>query len=236
MKIAILLPGQTRTYKKCYDNYLSQFENYECDVYSSTWDIQGQVRVKTYNNEFENRYFSSKPTSDVYDELHELYNFKSFEVENYDEWLESYLDNIIEFKKNHPNVNKSMLTNGIFAQYYKIKKTFDLIENPNDYDIIVKYRYDIQSEPIELVKNNNYNCGILTHETFPTDWYFYGNSSVMSIACNMIDWFSELKPYNPLEVSNGEQPTYTPEQIMGFYLKSKNINVNNLETNPKPIR
>lgn len=236
MKIAILLPGQTRTYNKCYQNFLKHFENYECDIYSSVWDIQGKVKKKNYDDKIGNKYFSDEPTSEIVEDLRMMYNFKSFEIESYDGWLESNLKHIEKFKENHPSVNRSMLTNGIFAQYYKIKKTFDMIKNPNQYDIIVKYRYDIVSDEIDLVQNNKLNCGKLTDLNFPTDWYFYGNPNVMLKACNMYEWLEELQPYNPREVSNDRQTTYTPEQILGFFVKNKNIEVNNLDTNPKCVR
>lgn len=235
MKVAILLPGLIRTYEKCFDNFRLHFKEHDCDIYSSIWNHSGNIIKKTYKNNIENFYGKKNGIKDEEDKLYKKYNFKKFEIENYDEWLSSNKESIESFLKNHPHANASMTTNGIFSQYYKIQKTYNLIENPNQYDLIVKYRYDIHSKKINFEINNLLNVGKTTDVGFPTDWYFFGKPTIISKVCNMYNFLNELKEYNPKEL-NKKSSFYTPEQILQKWIEKNNIQINNLKTNPQPIR
>jgi len=133
-RAAILVFGQPRTYKKCYqslfDNIINQ-NNHNFDIYLITWK-------KDYN-----------------EELLKYYKPKDVLLLDYDDFLKD-LDHIDKLKIGLTYNNDNMKDkNTYFVQLWQWYKAYGFIKNKN-YDYIVKTRFDIQlMKPIKI-DNNNY--------------------------------------------------------------------------------
>jgi hypothetical protein len=129
MKIAILLPGLIRNIRSnCVNTYNSIFQNHDTDVYSSIWDIRGNI-IKNKNYDSEDSYINeSKIDENLIKKVKELYKIDKIKIESFQEWIDLNNDFINTYCKNHKYASKQMTKNGIFSQYYKIIDSYNMIE------------------------------------------------------------------------------------------------------------
>ena len=163
MKIAYLLPGFVRK-KENLDTIKTFLENnnsHQIDIYSSTYNIYGAEtkepsRGYSVKNKLSQNFADNK------------FIFKKLKINNYDD----INDEISKFgkkynyliKKSNPEVweriNKSMLSvedestilRLIYGQWSMLLSTFNLIENPDNYDLIIRSRYDADVNFLKLDK------------------------------------------------------------------------------------
>ena len=203
MKIALLLTGHLRKYKECYDSlYQHILSKYDVDTYCSTWNKQEKevehTREKTFLNIIVNEnYF-------------DIYKPKKITIINIDE----YNQNKIIFKKlkrendifdidERAKYHGEYWVNRLMDQWYLVKKAFESIENPQQYDKIIRFRYDIWLENFVLIDNN--------HITIPRDESFvwdysdhmaYGNYDVMNKYCHIHNHIFKLYEKYNIDVSH----------------------------------
>lgn len=132
MKVAILISGQPRNYKRGYnelhDSYLSQ---YDCDVYFHTWDdtrfeaskfFDRSSRIYTVDEHWKN-------------DLLFLYSPVSYQFETPIRFADPKLEDPI-WKQ---GLNNSM------SMWHSIKQSFTGI--PDDYDLYIRTRFDLRYDP-----------------------------------------------------------------------------------------
>jgi hypothetical protein len=152
MKVALLLNGHIRDLNNfiIIRKFIEKNKNFDIDIYTSTYEILGiperfDSRSKEY---YEN---SQKITVEL---LNKYLKFKKIEIENFKEAKRFCLS----FAKNHKyifdsydsNYDNEFLITNMFSQWRNIYKTFSLIDFPNDYDLIVRYRYDLNAKELDL--------------------------------------------------------------------------------------
>lgn len=132
-RTAILVFGQPRTYKKCYqslfDNIIKQ-NNHNFDIYLITWK-------KDYDKE-----------------LLKYYKPKDVLLLDYDDFLKD-LEGINKLKIGLYQPSKHLYKNTYYIQLWQWYKGYEFIKNKN-YDYIVKTRFDIQIKKPIKINNNNY--------------------------------------------------------------------------------
>jgi len=150
MKIAILISGHVRNFKKNVENFHKLFISNlkECghkyDIFISTWDVDG---IKKDGNPFSTKLTKNVIDKDeLFDDLKKAYNTKHIEIENANNYkiCSKHINDI--FTK-YPNLKKKVTKQhieGVLCQVYKIKKAYELIKNVNEYDVIIKYRFDLK--------------------------------------------------------------------------------------------
>lgn len=134
MKIALLLSGEIRDYKKCYKNIFEFIGNHDCDTFIVTWDkIGGSIHSgnKTFNNQ----------NIDI-DDIKNKFKPKKIKILSKEKW-NNYTSKILNV-----NNNIHQRETGVFIQYYLWLLTFlefkkYKIENNLNYDIIIRTRPDI---------------------------------------------------------------------------------------------
>jgi len=164
-KIAILLSGHLRTALRTYKNFYKKFINnlassgYDCDVYISTWDTNTEnSSLGGVSAHLTHRELDIKVLKHI---LNDIYKPKKLEIEptpiNDYEKFARISDSL---KKKYPNLNKEIKSQkharlnspghikGVLSQLYKIKKAYELIDNPDEYDAIIKYRFDLFIEDV----------------------------------------------------------------------------------------
>lgn len=155
-RTSILVFGQPRTYKKCYqslfDNIINQ-NDHDFDIYLITWK------------------------KDYSDELLKYYKPKDILLLEYDNFLKD-LDGIDKLKigLEYQHLKKKD-KNTYFIQLWQWYKGYEFIKNKN-YDYIVKTRFDIQIKKPIKIYNNNYFIDFSKRDKFykithPLDDLFY---------------------------------------------------------------
>ena len=198
LKIAVILTGHARSYKECFPSVKAHLlDRYDVDVYVSTWNYSQSGR----NDPLE--------PIDVNDVI-ETYNPKKYHIEN---WIE-YFQNKVPI----PYVNEGACRNwmgcatapecqnkcrsleGIRDQYYIVKKGFELIENPNEYDLILRFRFDMDFFKFEIDELIDEHSIMMHRVWWEEEWnsficsdqFAYGKPQVMEKYCKLYDYFPNI--------------------------------------------
>lgn len=242
MKIAILLPGLIRTFKEksVLDSFNKSFKSHDIDVYSSIWDIKGNMHgTKSYTSTREYINQDKILDSDI-SFIKDNFNIKNLKIDSYDEWSSNNEEFLNKYDSLHPNSGYQMTKNGIFSQYYQILESYNLIPNIDEYDVIVKSRYDIKFDVINfdniLFDNQTYYTGKVTKDvSIPTDFLFFGTSSFIKKFMTIYDYMKNIEPYNPKDIHKIHH-TYTPEIMTKKFLIDNGFSFENLNFNPIRVR
>lgn len=229
MKVALLLPGLTRSAKLCYDN-LDRFllSQYDVDVYIHTWDfsnfsLDGQRSEKEIElSEVENLYKPKKMVCENY------YDKRDFLIKKYE-----------NYHKMDGTHERSM------SMFYKIEQCFNLIEG--EYDYIIRCRMDLMFnerlnldlmnpdainipsvQPRSTVRVNDYYYSIPHDSHGIIDVFSVGNYDNMKKYCNV---------YSNLDKLCLEQGfSYHPEHILKQNLDTQSTNINRFDLDYSLVR
>ena len=148
MKIAILLTGHVRNYKETvknfYKNFLSNIKNIgEYDIFLSIWNNDGFKKERTpYGCENTNITLTQEQINDIFN----TYKPKKMEVEEQDT-VSTEINakaKLIVYKYLKLEENDKSISHviAVLSQFYKTNRCYKLIDNVEDYDVIIKYRFD----------------------------------------------------------------------------------------------
>lgn len=214
MKVAVILTGHSRDYNKTFD-LLSKnvLEKYDIDLYFNTWDINQNSPDRIVNVSF--NIPDKKVDSNLLIQKYNSY-LKNHNIESWENYKKNRFPNI-EFI-DRPNdvfkTNNRAIQHGTYwverlrDQWWMIKKGWSLIENPNQYDVVFRTRFDLLISHIEFKKAKFvvpksevefYKIG-----TYWSDHMAYGEPDSMEKYCNMFDHIETLyKDYN-IDISHAE--------------------------------
>ena len=205
MKIAILLSGHTRSYKKNLVSFKQNFINnleecgHEYDVFISTWDNDGKKQESAgYHTELSNKLVS---VANLKSSLKKAYKPERIEIEANNDYLhvKQHVNKILKkypkLKNEKISYNIKLHVEGILGQLYKIKKSFMLIDDIAQYDIIVKYRFDLFSKDKVDWSNNQFIARIseglylrTKNKIMPDGTVNWGDTIVMG-PCSLMKYF-----------------------------------------------
>ena len=232
-KVAILLPGLVRTYKKTYKNFFSNIvefnkDKYEIDIYLAFWNYthqRGDLGAKEEVKKIDNK--EIKEILDIYSPKNYLI-LEDYHHKNNKEFLD-ISKNIVKTigTPNHPD-GASLIQNGLIAQTYSWYKAYSIIEG--SYDLIFKFRFDSISEEIlfDEIKYNYYNCAGPEHQYSQyglADIIFSGNQDLMYQI--MFEYHCDIASNRIGNISNN-YPNVFPEFVLKETLKKKQIPINYL--------
>jgi hypothetical protein len=208
MRVAILLTGFLRTYKETYSLLESSILNkYFCDIYSITWSKQEG------NNSVDEKYF-------------ELYkkNLKKYKIIDSEEYYKNKKvfepldrDNDV-FKTNiRAKEHGTYWANRLIDQWKLVHECFNLIENPNEYDLILRLRYDLKLYNITLNQTDNLVIPKDGGGWEFTDHMAYGNPKIMKIYCDLYNNIENLYVEDNIDITHAVD-------LPKFYTIKNNIN------------
>ena len=239
-KVAVLICGLVRTYKKTNKNFILNIleknnQNYQIDVFLAFWDHTHQrgsmgtkvEKRKLLKKEIQNIIEIYSPKKYIilgdYEEKNKLFKIKSKEIGK---------------RMGHPNHEDGLvlIQNGILAQSYTWQKAFSLIDEK--YDLVLKTRFDAASEAINIddVKNNYFNCSGPTHQFAQyglADVIFSSDYRTMKKV--MFDYHN-IAFKNNLPILTGGYPNIFQEYILKEFLKQSDIKINYIEKKVYVIR
>ena len=208
MRVAVLLTGFLRSYKSMFhsleDNLLKK---YNCDLYCITWDEQEDKKkiniddFKIYNKYLKNYRIQSN--------IEYLSNKKNFSPLN---------RNGDVFKVNERAIHHGAYwANRLIDQWKLVYEGYNIIHNPNEYDIILRLRYDLYLKYINIL---NINSLIIPQDiggwSF-TDHMAYASPAIMKTYCDLHNNIEKLYIENNIDITHAvEMPK--------FYIIKNNIN------------
>jgi SAM-dependent methyltransferase len=171
-RVAVLICGLTRKYKLGAKSIKSLFDPNEVDVdyYLTTWDINGDYKYekKDFTDTLSNNWIKSNQrlSEEAIQEIENLYTSQHFNILDYSGWESNIAMTFQEFTRKYGVEDEQLrIYNGIFAQYYQVKKAFEEVTKANKhYDLVIRTRYDLEVidsskfnilEMIDLVKDGN---------------------------------------------------------------------------------
>jgi len=155
MKIAIVLTGHSRDFNKSFPKFKEIFDKYNADVYFNTWDVN-QHSINSVGSFNLPKYPINK------EELLEKLNpyIKNYNIESSENYEKNRFPNIefIDRPDDVFKVNERAIYHGSYYverirdQWWMVKNAWKLIENPYQYDLIMRVRFDMFIEKIQFKK------------------------------------------------------------------------------------
>ncbi len=214
MKVAVILTGHCRDYEKSFSFLETNvLKKYDCDLYINTWDVnQHSVNTGQIGN------FNLPLHLVDTDALLKNYqsNLVNYNIECWENYMKNRFPNISFLDR--PNdvfkVNERAIYHGSFwverlrDQWWMIQKGWSLIENPQQYDVIFRVRFDLQLNHIQFKKAKFvvpksevefYKIG-----THWSDHMAYGEPDSMQKYCNMFDHIETMYKDHNIDISHAE--------------------------------
>jgi hypothetical protein len=242
MKIAVLLTGYCREYHNTYEALNNLILNkYDTDIYISSWDVI-QQRPENWDstNPQSNKEYPVTP-ADMAGVIR-LYNSNNrlvdFNFENWQNFYKNRFDNLQLLDRDNDvfKVNERAKYHGSFwierlrDQWFMVKKGWDLIKNPEQYDIILRIRFDILLEQIKFIPNVfTIPASDILHkiDVQYCDYIGYGTPTVMNKYCHLFDNIESLYINHNFDISHAES-------MLKFYMEEfKNPIITNIDQNIK---
>ena len=219
MKVAVLLTGYCREYHSTYEALNSVIlSKYDTDIYISSWDVV-QQRPENWDssNPESNQNYPTSP-ADINGVIR-LYNsnnrLKDFNFENWNNFYKNRFDNIHLLNRYDDifKINERAKYHGSFwverlrDQWYIVSKGWDLIKNPEQYDIILRIRFDILLEKIQLIPNVfTIPSSDILHkiDVEYCDYIGYGTPAIMNKYCHLFENIETLYTKHNFDISHAE--------------------------------
>jgi hypothetical protein len=214
MKVAVLLTGHSRDYNKTFDSLKKNvLDKYDCDIYFNTWDISEPSPDRTLGRSFNisPRKLNSESLISTYKQY-----IKNYNIEDSESYIKNRFNNI-PFSDRDDDVfktNERAIYHGSYwverlrDQWWMIKKGWNLIENPYQYNAIFRTRFDLQINHIEFKKAKFvvpksevefYKIG-----TNWSDHMAYGEPDSMEKYCHMFDHIESMYNDYNIDISHAE--------------------------------
>lgn len=247
-RVAVIVTGHLRTFKMHFKHFQSNLlDRYDCDLYLSTWDwnhigtMFGATLVR-FNHE------------DIIKQLQIYPNVKQLLIHNYNQITNKCVSYIKEYgtfgtcddplyKKYIGGIvnRKTMPYNA--GQWYPVQEAFKSIENPSQYDVIFRTRFDIDLwKPINFLPDilvavdpgpRRLPNGIKESSIYTIkNHIFYGQSCIVDIMTDIFEKnleltckFSDLATNSLLEYYFRNNPKNYPMTIDENYVESQHYGV-----------
>jgi hypothetical protein len=156
LKIAVCVSGQLRGYRKAFETWNKfDFNKHDTDYFCCVWNKLGRKKiVKQHIHRVFDKHFSQaflkELTSKNEEEMHKLFTnlytyFENTDIINEMEIKEFYSAKKVKVINEENYRDKTDMHN----MHFMIQKCYELIENPKEYDIIIRIR------PDKLINNFN---------------------------------------------------------------------------------
>jgi hypothetical protein len=200
MKIGIMYSGLSSFKEEYFENhYTNIFLQYNPDIYISTYSSN----------------------DDSISKIDKKYQPKILHIEDFNtiEPLLQTINKKITYKRPE---TKSI---NILSMYYKLYRSFNLIPNIQDYDIIIRNRLDIKYDSnLNLIQNEFLNVPMGgDHHGGLLDLFAYGNPEIMQS-------YSDIFLYAPIYIIERHH-IFHPEIFLRHHCQIKNLKIKRFQYN-----
>jgi len=217
MKIAIVMTGHVKGWQRTYESLQKCiFGKHDVDIYISTWDV---------NNVGRNGNPDDYPAIDIQPVI-DLYKPKKIHVEKHIEYHKNRFPKIVFderandiFKINeHAKQHGSYWVERMRDMWYIIKQGYLLIDNPEEYDLIMRLRFDVAFDNIEFQHTDvPVFIGVDTTNKHVHDLFGYGPPDKMKTYFYFFDHIETMYRNDNVNIAHSDE-------MLGMYLiKYNNI-------------
>jgi hypothetical protein len=226
IKAAVILAGMPRTYESCYPSLFKMLKGLRADIYIHAWNIQGNLQVSRKGDKVVKDFIRTVQVSE--NDLYRVYKPKKIVMEDYNGFEKVHAGLAAVYESYSDRVYIPVL-----SQWYKVQKGYELIESPDDYDLILRCRFDSRYHTgVDWKKILYYasqgiifpNAGRYRHNLLGNmidDTFAAGSHKNMKIYCNL---YAALynKEYMPI-IPNIVMHSFGSEATMTLHLKQKKV-------------
>jgi len=200
MKIALLLTGHPRTYKRTIGNLKKNLlDNYDIDIYFFTWNKTQGITLN--NKEFAHEDFDNQELVDDYSSIGNLVKYKFGDI---DEYRKNRFESIrlLDRENDVFKVDPSARHHGLFwverlrDQWYGVKQCYSLIEDVSKYDCILRVRFDMDIYVPKLLDLDfviyKDQMNLSANGFNYTDHFAYGKQKQMKKYCHLFDHIPDM--------------------------------------------
>ena len=218
MKIALILTGHARRYRTTFDSVKHHLLNqHDVDIYLSTWSVDNPGRRYGAPDWYE-------PTSLDLNAVNTIINPYRIYVEDYHTFYANRPPPIDIWSSNRPDdifkTNQHAIVHGTFwverqrDQWWMIKKGWELIENPEQYDIIFRLRVDTKINVLNIKNNGKIIIPDteVNGEWSVTDHMAYGPPKLMEQYCHLFDHIGPMYYNDNVNIAHADE-------MLGLYLQ-----------------
>lgn len=237
MNVAVLMTGGVRNFNEVYPTFqkriLSVNPEVNFDIYISTWETAGMVKKgKDYKveNTADALWIDTKKPADI-TKVMQMINPAAIKVENFIKWRGRYESIIKDFADKY-SLSEYSRINSAFTQFYKLKDCLGLIPDPNKYDAMIKYRFDLkitEDLPLKEIEKEIEDGVVITDKSYSTfaavptpcipDHFAIGNTKAMETYANTFNNIQDIG----MRIS-GNYPLYT-EAILTEQLRRHRVKI-----------
>ena len=196
MKVAVLLYGQPRDYKRGHTNimeFIRKQENCTFDFFYHSWKLNENEVYKTSPwRSFDKNTLIYKEKN--MDEIKELYNPISFEIENQNlKFNPNIYKNTIAFNNTHGKIFDN-INNNLFNLYSKYRSRTILYEylkkinNKEYYDFVICVRFDVSTIPEIILDEKNKEFVFVSNIHLPRK--VFPDNFIISPIPIFLNWFN----------------------------------------------
>jgi hypothetical protein len=215
MKIAIIMTGHVKGWKRTYEGLQNHvLRHHDVDFYLSTWDVDNIGRNGTPNH------YSAVDIEPVV----QLYKPKKFRVENHNRYHQNRFPPIA-FEEREDDVfktNTHAIEHGRYwvermrDMWYIIKQGYLLIDHPEEYDLIMRLRFDVVLDAITFQQTD---VPIFLHVDLNKksvyDLLAYGPPDLMKIYSHVFDHIESIYKNDNINIAHSDE-------MLGEYLITYN--------------
>jgi len=132
MRIAVILSGSMRFQHKSLASVEMLRQHGEVDCHIHTWNQTEDTQRDSWSSHF--------PVTEATPELVEAYRPKSYVVESWREMRKRFVDQVEHWRRDCGL--KTFTHYGMPGMWYSLRSAWDLVEQPHDYDVYVRLRFD----------------------------------------------------------------------------------------------
>ena len=215
MKIAIVMTGHVKGWRKAYEGLQNcVLEKHDVDFYISTWDVDNAGR---------NGDKDLFPGVTI-DPVVELYKPKKYCIENHTKYHENRFASITfeereddVFKTNeHAKGHGTYWVERMRDMWYIIKQGYLLIDYPEEYDLIMRLRFDIVFDSITFQKTDVPIFLYVDDSALHVfDLFGYGPPDAMKVYFHMFDHIEPMYKNDNVNIAHSDE-------MLGKYLMTHN--------------
>lgn len=216
MKIALLLTGFPRTYKRTYKNLKKNIlDVYDVDTYICSWDKSQLKSGETLI------------TTDTVDVITSYPGkISSYIFVDYEKYVEKRFSSIKLLDRDNDvfKVDPRAMQHGSYwverlrDQWYIVKYAFSMLINPKQYDLIMRLRFDVDLIDIQI-KEKDFVIPKDIGGWDYSDHFAYGNYESMKKYCNIFDSFHDMYLTHNVDISHAVN-------LLKFYMEDYKKPVN----------
>lgn len=216
MKIALLLTGFPRTYKRTYKNLKKNIlDVYDVDTYICSWDKSQLKSGETLI------------TTDTVDVITSYPGkISSYIFVDYEKYVEKRFSSIKLLDRDNDvfKVDPRAMQHGSYwverlrDQWYIVKYAFSMLINPKQYDLIMRLRFDVDLIDIQI-KEKDFVIPKDIGGWDYSDHFAYGNYESMKKYCNIFDSFHDMYLTHNIDISHAVN-------LLKFYMEDYKNPVN----------